>query len=77
MLSVGKKRGGKAQCHLVWSDVVEYGEGLLGVYLPDEADKYCAFNLHRLRQDFGDRAYMALTLRRRPKDRCGCSILQI
>jgi error-prone DNA polymerase len=68
MLSVGKKRGGKAQCHLVWSDVVEYGEGLLGVYLPDEADEYCAFNLHRLRQDFGDRAYIALTLRRRPKD---------
>ena len=68
MLSVGKKRGGKAQCHLTWSDVQEYSEGLLAVYLPDEADKDCAFNLRRLRQDFGDRAYMALTLRRRPQD---------
>jgi error-prone DNA polymerase len=68
LLSVGKKRGGKAQCHLTWSDVVEYGEGLLAVYLPDEGDDSCAFNLHRLKQDFGDRSYMALTLRRRPKD---------
>ena len=50
MLSVGKKRGGKAQCHLTWSDVVAYGEGLLAVYLPDEADESCALNLRRLRQ---------------------------
>ena len=68
MLSLGKKRGGKAQCHLAWSDVVEFGEGLLAVYLPGEADEDCKFNLRRLTQDFGDRAYRALTLRRRPKD---------
>ena len=42
LLSLGKKRGGKAQCHLGWSDVVEYGEGLLAVFLPDAADENCA-----------------------------------
>jgi error-prone DNA polymerase len=68
LLSLGKKRGGKAQCYLSWADVVEYGEGLLAVLLPDEADESCAFNLRRLKQEFGDRAYMALTLRRRPND---------
>src|SRR5271170_2624928 len=56
LLSLGKKRGGKAQCRLGWADVVEYGEGLLAVYLPDQTDEGCAFNLRRLRQDFGDRA---------------------
>jgi error-prone DNA polymerase len=28
LLSVGKKRGGKAKCVLEWQDVLEYGEGL-------------------------------------------------
>lgn len=68
LLSLGKQRGGKAQCHLGWADVVAYGEGLIAVLLPDEADESCAFNLRRLKQEFADRAYMALTLRRRPND---------
>jgi error-prone DNA polymerase len=68
LLSLGKKRGGKAQCHLTWQDVVAYGDGLLAVMLPDEADENCAFHLRRLKDGFGDRAYMALTLRRRPHD---------
>ena len=38
LLSLGKKRGGKAQCRLDWSDVVAYGEGLIAVLVPDEAD---------------------------------------
>ena len=68
LLSLGKKRGGKAQCHLSWQDVVAYGDGLLAVMLPDEADENCAFHLRRLKDGFGDRAYMALTLRRRSHD---------
>jgi error-prone DNA polymerase len=68
LLSLGKGRGGKAQCRLEWPDVVTYGEGLLAVLVPDEADDTCAFRLRRLREAFGDRAYMALTLRRRPND---------
>ncbi len=68
LLSLGKKRGGKAQCHLDWCDVVAYGEGLIAVLVPDDADEICALRLRRLAQAFGDSAYLALTLRRRPND---------
>ncbi|WP_454654100.1 error-prone DNA polymerase [Bosea beijingensis] len=68
LLSIGKKRGGKAQCHLEWSDVAAHAEGLVAVLVPDLADEDCAFRLRRLREGFGDRAYLALSLRRRPND---------
>ncbi|OHV68954.1 error-prone DNA polymerase [Mesorhizobium sp. LCM 4577] len=68
LLSLGKARAGKAKCHLEWSDVVAYGEGLIAVLLPDMADETLAMRLRHLREAFGDRAYMALTLRRRPND---------
>jgi len=68
LLSLGKKRGGKAKCHLGWSDLVTYGEGFITVLLPDGANETCAMHLRRLRETFGDRAYLALTLRRRPND---------
>jgi error-prone DNA polymerase len=68
LLSLGKKRGGKAQCRLDWTDLVAYGEGLIAILVPDEADDTCAMRLRRLREAFGDRAFMALTLRRRPND---------
>jgi error-prone DNA polymerase len=65
LLTVGKGRAGKGGCHLAWADVAAHGEGLLAVLLPEEPD---ATALARLRADFGDRAYLALTLRRRPND---------
>jgi error-prone DNA polymerase len=68
LLSLGKKRAGKAKCHLEWPDLAAHGEGLLAVLVPDEADDTCAMRLRRLYDAFGDRAYMALTLRRRPND---------
>ena len=68
LLSLGKKRGGKAQCRLDWSDVAADNEGLIAVLVPDEADETCALHLHRLREVFGDRVNLALTLRRRPND---------
>jgi error-prone DNA polymerase len=68
LLSLGKKRGGKARCRLGWQDLVTYGEGLLAVLVPDLADEECGLRLRRLRDAFGDRAYLALTLRRRPND---------
>ncbi|MGX1742209.1 error-prone DNA polymerase [Bosea sp. NPDC055353] len=68
LLSIGKNRGGKGRCHLEWSDVVAHGEGLVAVLAPDLADEDCAFRLRRLREGFGDRAYLALSLRRRPND---------
>jgi error-prone DNA polymerase len=68
LLSLGKKRGGKAQCQLDWPDIIAYGEGLIAVLVPDAADNTCALHLRRLTEAFGDRAYLALTLRRRPND---------
>lgn len=68
LLSLGKKRGGKANCILDWTDVVAYGEGLIAILVPDEPDETCGLHLRRLRDTFADRAYLALTLRRRPND---------
>ncbi|WP_334155627.1 error-prone DNA polymerase [Agrobacterium pusense] len=68
LLSLGKGRAGKARCHLEWDDLVAYGEGLIVVLAPDLADETCGLRLRRLRDAFGDRAYLGLTLRRRPND---------
>jgi len=68
LLSVGKKRGGKATCFLNWEDLADWSDGLIAVLIPDVADDACALRLRRLRDIFGDRAYMAITLRRRPND---------
>lgn len=68
LLSLGKKRAGKAKCQLDWLDLVAYGDGLIAVLVPDQADEPCALRLRRLREAFGDRAYLAVTLRRRPND---------
>ncbi|MBB2206563.1 error-prone DNA polymerase [Gluconacetobacter takamatsuzukensis] len=68
LLSIGKARAGKGRCHLLWEDLVAWGAGLLAVLLPDMADEGCALHLRMLKAAFGDRAYLALTLRRRPND---------
>ncbi|RWQ81916.1 MAG: error-prone DNA polymerase [Mesorhizobium sp.] len=68
LLTLGKKRGGKAKCHLEWSDLADYAEGLIAVLVPDRADDTCALQLRRLLETFSDRTYLALTLRRRPND---------
>ncbi|MBZ9982446.1 MULTISPECIES: error-prone DNA polymerase [unclassified Mesorhizobium] len=68
LLTLGKKRGGKAKCRLEWSDLTDYAEGLIAVLIPDRADDTCPLQLRRLRETFSDRAYLALTLRRRPND---------
>ena len=68
LLSLGKGRAGKGECELHWDDVVLYNDGLVAVLVPDIADDTCAMQLRRLRETFGDRGYIALTLRRRPND---------
>ena len=68
LLSLGKARAGKAKCELHWSDVAEWSEGLIAVLVPDQADQLTAYRLRRLKATFGNRAYLALTLRRRPRD---------
>ncbi len=64
LLTEGKRRAGKGACFLDWADVAAHGEGLLAILLPDGAEP----DLPRLRDAFGDRAYLALTSRRRPGD---------
>jgi error-prone DNA polymerase len=68
LLTIGKRRGGKANCLLDWSDLVAHANGLLAILIPDEADEQLAKRLIRLRDAFADRAYLALTLHRRPND---------
>src|ERR1700709_1699761 len=49
LLSVGKKRGGKAKCILTFEDVVDWSEGLIAVLVPDTADNVSALRLPRPR----------------------------
>ena len=68
LLTLGKGRAGKGGCDLAWVDLVGHGDGLVVVLLPDEPDAALGVALARLRQDFRDRCYLSLSLRRRPGD---------
>ena len=68
LLTLGKSRAGKGACLLSWDDFAQSGEGLLVVLVPDEPGAALARALARLAADFPARAYLALTLRRRPND---------
>ncbi|MBV9116103.1 MAG: error-prone DNA polymerase, partial [Acetobacteraceae bacterium] len=63
LLTLGKARAGKGGCDLAWDDLAPNTEGLIGVLCEGKVD---AHTLSRLAEAFGDRAYLALTLRRRP-----------
>jgi error-prone DNA polymerase len=67
LLTLGKSRGGKGACILGWEDVVAHGEGQVVVMVP-ESETSLPSHLQRLERTFGDLAYLALTLRRRPGD---------
>ncbi len=67
LLSRGKKRGGKGKCIIGWDDVADHAEGLLAILLPDEGPEVEAV-LARFAGIFSGRAYVALTLQRRPGD---------
>ncbi len=68
LLTLGKARGGKANCILHLDDVALYADGLIGVLVPDLADETCSVQLRKMAEIFGDRAYVSLFLRRRPND---------
>ncbi len=68
LLSIGKGRAGKGACRLEWSDLVAQGEGQIAILLADEADEDLRANLSRLTASFKDRAYLSLSLQRRPGD---------
>ncbi|WP_368518573.1 error-prone DNA polymerase [Rhizobium sp.] len=68
LLTLGKARGGKANCILHLDDVALYAEDLIGILVPDLADETCALQLRKFSEIFGDHAYLSLCLRRRPND---------
>jgi error-prone DNA polymerase len=68
LLSLGKSRAGKARCELTWDDLAQWQEGLLAILVPDLVDTAFEQNLAHLKEIYGDRAYCAITLRRRPRD---------
>jgi error-prone DNA polymerase len=64
LLTVGKGRAGKGKCELYWPDLAAATEGLIAILCSDPTEA----NIRRLKADFGDRAYVALTLMHRPND---------
>ena len=68
LLTVGKARAGKGGCDLRWSDVADHADGLIAILLPDMPGPSLEHDLADLRDVFGARGYLALTLRRRPED---------
>jgi error-prone DNA polymerase len=64
LLTLGKSRAGKGGCDLTWNDLAAAGDGMIAVLCSSPTPQI----LRRLQADFADRAYMALTLRRRPND---------
>ena len=64
LLTLGKARAGKGGCDLAWNDLAAAGDGMIAILCsPPETEM-----LQRLKADFGDRAYLALTVRRLPND---------
>ncbi|HEV2865012.1 MAG TPA: PHP domain-containing protein, partial [Allosphingosinicella sp.] len=57
---------GKSECRLDWDDVAQWSDGLVAALVTGDAPDASA--LHRLRDLFGDRAYAAISYRRRPGD---------
>jgi error-prone DNA polymerase len=64
LLTQGKDRAGKGKCELYWPDLAAASEDLIGILCTDPTEE----NLRCLKADFGDRAYVALTLKQRPND---------
>ncbi|RYY26113.1 MAG: DNA polymerase III subunit alpha [Sphingomonadales bacterium] len=68
LLTIGKTRAGKGACDLAWGDVAAHAEGMVAILVPDLPGDLVARDLAQLRAVFGDRGYLALTIRRRPDD---------
>jgi error-prone DNA polymerase len=60
LLTRGKRRTEKGECHLAYADVVEHGEGQIMIALPPERmeEDFARF-LERVATDFAGRAYVA------------------
>ena len=64
LLTLGKSRAGKGGCELAWNDLAAAGDGMIAILCASPTTQ----TLQRLKADFADRGYMALTVRRRPND---------
>ena len=64
LLTTGKGRAGKGGCDLAWPDLAAAAEGMIAILCSPPTPEH----LQRLKADFADRAYLALTVRRRPND---------
>ncbi len=63
LLTIGKRRAGKGACDLGWDDLMAHVEGQVAILVADRPEPTVAPDLARLREGFGDRAYLALTRR--------------
>ncbi len=68
LLTVGKRRAPKGECHITYDDVAAHGEGQIFTALSDTATDGFKTFLHRLAGDFGAHSYLALTRRFRPNE---------
>ena len=69
LLTVGKRRAPKGECHLTFSDVAHHGQDLLAcVLLNSESPEDRVPELARWREAFGDRCYLLAQLHRGPHD---------
>jgi len=64
LLTLGKRRAPKGECHLDYADVVAHGEGQILIVLPPEQGNAAAFAAHlsfaqQVAADFSGRAYLA------------------
>jgi error-prone DNA polymerase len=70
LLTLGRRRAPKGECHLDYADLTRHGEGMIAVaIMPEENDAAFPSFLTRLRQDFKKRAYLALCHRYHGDDR--------
>ncbi len=69
LLTVGKRRAPKGECHLAFADVAHHSENLLAcVLLNTNQPERQADELHRWRDTFGDRCMVLAQLHRGPHD---------
>jgi error-prone DNA polymerase len=71
LLTRGRRRAPKGECHLTFADVAEHAPGLLAAVVPSSAADPEPDDPHllaRYRDVFGDRCYLAAALHRGPND---------
>ena len=68
LLTAGKRRAAKGECHLTYEDVLAYGAEQIFVAIGDGTTDALRALLQKLRRDFPRTSYLALTRRFRPNE---------